>query len=398
MKKISLALAFVMLICTFSFSAFAADDVATAVISSATAKAGEEVTLTVSIQNSPGITGAQLYIGYDSDALTYISATAANSIFYTDTSKAEGTNYIKVVMANFSMKNIEGEINIVKLNFKISDSAKSGKYDVSLSKVEAFDSDVAPVQIHNIENGVVTVKSSSSQSSETVHKHNYKTTVVAPLGTEPGYTLYECACGNSYNDDYVYDDSVSESKFEKVRTYDDSFVDVTDDKWFKDYVTLAYEYDLVEGTSATEFSPDNKFTVAQAVTAAAKIHTIYSGTTVRAVDEGEIWYIPYVEYCIENSIIKDGQFTDFDANITRGDMAIVFANILPESEYKAVRSVVYSDVIEESAIFPAYKLLYEAGIISGDAETGNYRPDDEIVRSEACVIFTRIAVVEQRAK
>ena len=39
-----------------------------------------------------------------------------------------------------------------------------------------------------------------------------------------------------------------------------------------------------------------------------------------------------------------------------------------------------------------------AGIVGGDAGTGNYRPSDEIARSEACVIFTRIAATEYRAK
>ena len=134
------------------------------------------------------------------------------------------------------------------------------------------------------------------------------------------------------------------------------------------------------------------------MTAAVNIHTTYNKTTVRSANEGESWYVPYVEYCIEKGIITATQFADYNANITRGDMAIVFANILPEDEYEAVRSVAPSDVVEESSVYPAYKLLYEAGIVGGDAGTGNYRPDDEIVRSEACVIFTRIAVVDQRAK
>ena len=37
-------------------------------------------------------------------------------------------------------------------------------------------------------------------------------------------------------------------------------------------------------------------------------------------------------------------------------------------------------------------------LLCGDAGTGNFRPNDEIVRSEACVIFTRIAVTAERTK
>ena len=46
----------------------------------------------------------------------------------------------------------------------------------------------------------------------------------------------------------------------------------------------------------------------------------------------------------------------------------------------------------------AVKKLFAAGIVGGDAGTGKYRPNDGIRRSEACVIFTRIAAPEYRQK
>ena len=44
----------------------------------------------------------------------------------------------------------------------------------------------------------------------------------------------------------------------------------------------------------------------------------------------------------------------------------------------------------------AVQKLYRAGIVGGDAGTGNYRPNDEMARSEACVIFTRICAAAKR--
>ena len=79
-------------------------------------------------------------------------------------------------------------------------------------------------------------------------------------------------------------------------------------------------------------------------------------------------------------------------------MATVFANILPDDEYEAVRDGSNPDVTSGMACYAAVQKLYKAGIVGGDAKTGNYRPNDEIVRSEACVIFTRIAAKEYRAK
>ncbi len=185
--------------------------------------------------------------------------------------------------------------------------------------------------------------------------------------------------------------------FAKTRTYDGRFTDVTDAHWFASYVKNAYELGLANGTSDTKFSPDNNFTVAQALTAATNIHTVYYGKTVRAAQSGEAWYVPYVEYCVQNGIITEGQFANVDANITRGDMAIVFANILPDSEYSAVKEGSNPDVTSDMACFGAVVKLFKAGIVGGDAGTGNYRPNDSIKRSEACVIFTRIAMKNARA-
>ena len=188
------------------------------------------------------------------------------------------------------------------------------------------------------------------------------------------------------------------SKFTPAREYDGRFTDVTASHWFYNFVKNAYELTLANGTSATKFSPDATFTVAQALTAAANIHTAYYGKTVRAAAQGEQWYVPYVEYCVQNGIIKDGQFSDVNANITRGDMAIVFANILPDSEYAAKVDGSNPDVTSDMACYSAVAKLFKAGIVGGDANTGNYRPEDSIKRSEACVIFTRIAMASERIK
>lgn len=165
-------------------------------------------------------------------------------------------------------------------------------------------------------------------------------------------------------------DSIEQNsgKFTFTRSYDDNFTDVTAAHWFYSFVRDAYRIGLANGTSQTKFSPDMTFTVAQAITAAANIHRIYNGKTVRAAAAGEAWYTPYAEYCVQNGIISDGQFASYDANITRGDMAIVFANILPDSEYAAVRDGgAIPDVTDGMACCDAVRKLYRAGIVSGDA-------------------------------
>ena len=185
------------------------------------------------------------------------------------------------------------------------------------------------------------------------------------------------------------------ARFAPTRTYAENFTDVPAAAWFYPYVKTAYEYALANGTSATKFSPDDSFTVAQALTAAANIHTAYTGKTVDTAG-AQNWYDPYVAYCVANGIISKGQFSDYSAPISRGDMATVFAAILPESEYAAVREGLPADVTADMACAAAVKKLFAAGIVGGDAGSGKYRPADGIKRSEACVIFTRIAAPAYR--
>ena len=185
--------------------------------------------------------------------------------------------------------------------------------------------------------------------------------------------------------------------FRATRIYKDSFEDVPSDKWFAAYVKTAYECGLANGTSATKFSPDSTFTVAQALTVAANMHSTYNGKWI--LNNGAVnWYDPYVNYCINNDIIREGQFKNYNASITRGEMASVFANVLPARAYDAVRRGEPSDVDITMPGYGAILTLYRAGIVSGDAGTGNYRPGESIKRSEACVIFTRLIATKYRAK
>ena len=213
-----------------------------------------------------------------------------------------------------------------------------------------------------------------------------------------GFALhYSAAVGKTISFGVVgssFDTLNKKGGFAPTRTYAGQFADVAS-HWSLEYVKTAYEYGLANGTSASAFSPEGTFTVAQALTAAANIHTVYYG---KAVDTAgaKTWYEPYVAYCIANGIIQDEQFDDYNRNITRGEMAVVFANILPDSEYAAIRTYTLSDMNDTLPSAAAVKKLAEAGIVGGSG--GQYKPNDPIKRSEACVIFTRIAMADMRAK
>ena len=360
MKKISVILAVLMLVSTLALSAFAAGN-ATFTVGSAACKPGDTVTVPVVLKNSPGIVGAQLDLTFDPNVFSVTSYTTKDNRFVYAPYNAEtlaGASKVTLVMANVSLNKIDGDIAIADVSFKIADKAADGMYEITIANASAY-----------------TVNAAATGDAKQEFPFVDVTAGKAVIAVSK-------------------DGSLTVPKFQASRTYGGQFTDVTEDKWFYSFVKTAYEYALANGTSATTFSPDGKFTVAQALTAAANIHTVYTGKSADTTGAAN-WYDPYVNYCVANGIIKEGQFTDFNKNISRGDMAIVFANILPAEEYAAIREKNLPDVTDDMNCAAAVRLLANAGIVGGDTK-GNYNAANEITRAEACVIFTRIAVASMR--
>ena len=364
MKKISVILAVLMLVSTLALSAFAADGAAFTV-SSATGKPGDTVTVTVAMKNNPGIVGMQMDLTFDASVLTVVSCTSSDTRFLPvpfDAKNYENASKITLVRAVAPL----GEIPIIKddftiatLGFKIADTAADGVYEIKAANFSAYTYDAA------------------ATDSKQAFPYVDVTAGAASIAVSK-------------------DGTATLPKFTASRTYANNFTDVPESAWFYTYVKTAYEYALANGTGKTTFSPDNTFTVAQALTAAANIHTAYTGKTVDTAGAAN-WYAPYVNYCVANGIITEGQFAEEKMNqpISRGDMAVVFASILPESEYTAIREKTLGDIAGKACAAAVQKLA-NAGIVGGDAGTGNFRPDEGIKRSEACVIFTRIAAASMR--
>lgn len=116
-----------------------------------------------------------------------------------------------------------------------------------------------------------------------------------------------------------------------------------------------------------------------------------------SVADGEQWYEPYVEYAVNKGIISETDFSDYDALITRGQMAKIFASALPSSEYVYINSVAsIPDVPQTSDYFSAVYKLYNAGIIMGNDGYGTFSPDNNITRCEAAAIINRVAIKDNR--
>ena len=82
--------------------------------------------------------------------------------------------------------------------------------------------------------------------------------------------------------------------FAKTTVYTDGqFNDVPVTEWYADSVKNAYEFGIMNGNSASTFSPDGTLSVAETVTVASRIYETLTGKPITDVQGGE-WYQKYV--------------------------------------------------------------------------------------------------------
>ena len=184
--------------------------------------------------------------------------------------------------------------------------------------------------------------------------------------------------------------------FTKTLTYaDGTFSDVKSTSWYAKEVASAYELGFMNGKAEGKFAPDGNVTVAEAITMASRVHAIYNGKEI-AKTEGK-WYDMYVKYALANGIISEGQYTNFDRNIMRYEMAVMFADSMPASYFAAkndVKSIPDVDSAEE--YHDKLMMLYKAGVVMGSTEYGDFLATNSIKRSETAAIINRVALPENR--
>lgn len=170
------------------------------------------------------------------------------------------------------------------------------------------------------------------------------------------------------------------------------FADVAKDAWYADSVKNTYELGLMNGTAATAFSPAGMFTLAEAVTVAARMHNIHNGGDGKIPAAPGEWYQGAIEYCINNGIITKNQFSDFTKNATRAEMVGIMRAALPDSSWNAINSVnALPDVNKVTPYSEDIFLMYNAGVITGSDQYGLFQPYAYITRAEVATIVTRMA-------
>jgi len=195
--------------------------------------------------------------------------------------------------------------------------------------------------------------------------------------------------------------SAGMSNFKSTGAYMISqFTDVNEDQWYglndQKVIARAFEYGLMKGNSATTFNPTGNVTVAEAITIAARVHSIYA-TGAGNFAQGNPWYQVYVDYAVANEIIADKYFTNFARAATRAEMAFIFSRSLPSGEFTEINTInSLPDVISGTPYRESILMLYRAGILTGSDTLGTFYPANNVTRAEAAAIISRVILPDTR--
>ncbi len=112
-------------------------------LGSATAKAGEEITVPITLKKNPGVWGLQLHFDYDKDALTYVGISNKEFFDEYDVNINNGMGIINTYQSDITTVNKDG--TVAELTFKINPDTKPGKYTLKIAETTfcpTFEEDV----------------------------------------------------------------------------------------------------------------------------------------------------------------------------------------------------------------------------------------------------------------
>lgn len=170
------------------------------------------------------------------------------------------------------------------------------------------------------------------------------------------------------------------------------FVDVPAGMWCEKAVTYVCNYGIMDGTSASTFSPQtelNRAMVAQILWAKKGRPIAYYSVTFSDVYGGD-WYAPAIEWATQAGIVSgynDGTFRP-NQNITREELATILYNDAGKPHVFGSVNFLDASSISSWAKTPMTWAVKHS-IISGVSKDGKryLEPHGSVTRAQAAVMF-----------
>ncbi|MDO4516482.1 MAG: GH25 family lysozyme [Bacillota bacterium] len=168
-----------------------------------------------------------------------------------------------------------------------------------------------------------------------------------------------------------------------------AFTDVKSTDWYYASVKSLYESGVINGTSATTFSPEGTVTLGQAL----KMILLAAGYEEQAPTTTH-WASGYYRLAAQKGFLPSGMTLTLDQTINRLQIAQIIVRVLDLKRTGSEKP--FSDTTESAAL-----ILYDHGIFNGAPE-GNklvFKPGSSITRAEiSAVILRTYQLVESMTK
>lgn len=175
------------------------------------------------------------------------------------------------------------------------------------------------------------------------------------------------------------------------------FFDVPSGIWYEQGVKTVYEKGIMGGVSGNSFLPSDTVTWAQAVTVAARIHSVYHGKEIPTGSGA--WYADYMNYMKKAGLLPASAPEEelvVSTVISRQELAGLFRSVISRRDLPRVN---HSDIPDLEEVCPEFRVavqdLYAAGIFTGK-NGGEFDPNGHATRAEVAVVISRLIYPDQR--
>ena len=179
-----------------------------------------------------------------------------------------------------------------------------------------------------------------------------------------------------------------------------NFSDVRPGMWFYDAVQYCVDNGMVNGTSATTFSPETSMTRAQFITILGRMEHVDAG---RYINNGRFsdvkpgdYFSPYVTWAASKGLATGTSLTIFapDGQLTREQMATFVARYLTAKNVQLSAPDMPTAYFKDAARVSGWaqesvELLPQYGLLRGDTD-GNVNPGEVLTRAEGATVLTRL--------
>ena len=184
-------------------------------------------------------------------------------------------------------------------------------------------------------------------------------------------------------------DNCIEPPFEPYIKY--VFEDVWDESaWYFEPIYGIAEIGIMQGYDNGYFGYEDDITWLQTVILSTRINDYVRRRTFVEKSSGVNWYQPYLDYALENEIIKSIP-RNVNAPIKRGEAAKILTKVIPQEKISTDMNLkVFEDIDSgDTEMLNAVNSLQSAGVINGKSDT-LFGTNDTLTRAEMAAMLYRM--------